>query len=82
MKLHLKFEFFQMTSEGETTKTKLVDLEKLCTFVVDNFFIWNDLSNEKYGQTFSHLKFKIFKRHRMEKWQKPKLYILKSYKTL
>jgi len=25
----LKFEFFKMTSDGETTKTKVVDLEKL-----------------------------------------------------
>jgi hypothetical protein len=28
-----------MTSNGETTKTKVVMLEKLCNFVVDNFFI-------------------------------------------
>jgi hypothetical protein len=26
-----------MTSNGETTKTKVVALEKLCNFVVDNF---------------------------------------------
>jgi hypothetical protein len=29
-----------MTSNGETTKIKIVDLEKLYNFVVDNFFIW------------------------------------------
>jgi hypothetical protein len=71
----LTFEFwiFQMTSDGETTKTKVVDLKKLCNFVVDNFFIWNNLLKENYGQISSHLKFKFFKRPRMEKGQRPKL---------
>jgi hypothetical protein len=32
-----------MISDGETPKTKVVDLEKLCNFIVDNFFIWNHL---------------------------------------
>jgi hypothetical protein len=41
----LKFEIwiFQTISDGETTKTKNVDLDKLCNFIVDNFFIWNYL---------------------------------------
>jgi hypothetical protein len=29
-----------MTSDGETTKIKVVYLQKLYNFVVDNFFIW------------------------------------------
>ena len=29
-----------MTSDGETTNTKVVDLEKIWNFVVDNFSIW------------------------------------------
>jgi len=29
-----------MTSDEETTNMEVVDLEKLCNFVVDNFFIW------------------------------------------
>jgi hypothetical protein len=29
-----------MTSDGETIKIKVVDLEKLRNFVVDIFFIW------------------------------------------
>ena len=29
-------------------KTKAVNLEKLYNFIVDNFFIWNHLSNENY----------------------------------
>ena len=41
--LKLKIWIFQMTSDGETSKTKVVDLEKLCNFVVENFFIWGHL---------------------------------------
>jgi hypothetical protein len=44
--LTLEIQKFQMTSDGETTKPKVVDLKKLCNFVV-NFFIWNHLSNKK-----------------------------------
>ena len=29
-----------MTTDGETTNIKVVDLEKLSNFVVDNFSIW------------------------------------------
>jgi hypothetical protein len=79
---HSKFEIFQTTSDEEATKTKVVDLKKLFNFVFDNFFTWNHLSNENYGWIFSYLKFKIFKWPWMEKWPKPKLWILKSYKTL
>jgi len=43
--------------DGEATKTKVIDLEKLCNFVVDNFFIWNHLCNENYVW---FLKFKIW----------------------
>jgi hypothetical protein len=32
-----------MTPDGEMTKTKVIDLEKLFNFVVRNFFIWNNL---------------------------------------
>ena len=37
----LKFEIwiFQMTSDGEITKMKVVDLKKLYNFIVDNFLI-------------------------------------------
>jgi hypothetical protein len=35
-----------MALDGETTKTKVVDLEKLCNFVVDNFFIWIRLESQ------------------------------------
>jgi hypothetical protein len=37
-----------MILEGGVTKTKVVNLEKLCNFIVENFFIWNHLSNENY----------------------------------
>jgi len=45
-----------MTLDGETTKTTVVDLEKLYNFVVDNFFIRNHLSKEI---TFQFLTFEI-----------------------
>jgi hypothetical protein len=34
-----KIQIFQMASDGETAKTKVVELEKLCKFVVDKFYI-------------------------------------------
>jgi hypothetical protein len=34
-----EIQILQMTSDGETSKTKVADLKKLCNFVVDNFFI-------------------------------------------
>jgi hypothetical protein len=34
------------------TKTKVVYLEKLYNFIVDNFFIWNHLSMENYVWIF------------------------------
>ena len=71
----LKFEFqnFQTTSDRETTKIKVVDLEKLWNFIVHNFFIWDHLVKENYVWIFKNLKFKIFKRPRMDKQQKWKL---------
>jgi hypothetical protein len=67
-----------MTSDGEMTKTKDVDLEEQYNFIVDNLFIWNHLS-EKNSVWISHiLKFKIFKRLQMEKRPKSKLQCLMS----
>jgi hypothetical protein len=59
----LKFEIwiFKVSSDGEMTKTKVVDLEKLCNFVVDNFFIWNHLVKKKLCLNFLDLKFKFLK---------------------
>jgi hypothetical protein len=39
------------------TKTKDVYLKKLCNFIVDNFFIWNHLSNKIM---FAFLTFKFW----------------------
>ena len=41
--LKFKIWIFQTASDGEMPKTKVVDLEKLCNFVVENFFIWDHL---------------------------------------
>jgi hypothetical protein len=35
-----------MTSDGETTKMEVVDLEKLWNFADDNIFIWNRLGRQ------------------------------------
>ena len=35
--LTFEIRIFQMTSNGETTKMKVVHLEKLYNFIVDNF---------------------------------------------
>jgi hypothetical protein len=37
--LTFEIQNFQTASDGETTKTKIVDLEKLYNFVDDNFLI-------------------------------------------
>jgi hypothetical protein len=50
-----------MTLDEEMTKTKVVDLEKLCNFIVDNIFIKNHLCMENPCLSFSHLKFGFFK---------------------
>jgi len=34
--------------DREVHKTKVLDLKKLYNFIVDNFFIWNYLSNKNY----------------------------------
>ena len=69
--IKFKIWIFQTASDRETSKTKVVDLEKLCNFVVDIFFVWNHSCSVKYGWIFLNLKFKFFKRHRMEKWLEP-----------
>ena len=62
-----------MTSNGKTTKAKVLDLEKLCKSVVDNFFIWNHLYMKNLRLNVSRLKFKSFKWPRTEEQPKPKL---------
>ena len=61
-----------MISDGETIKTKMVDLKNLYNFIADNLFIWNDLSNENYVWILI-FEIWIFKRPRMEKQPRQKL---------
>ena len=49
-----------MTLDGQIAKIKVVNLKKLCNFVVDNFLIWNHLSKKNYGRISSHFKFNFF----------------------
>jgi hypothetical protein len=37
--LTFEIRIFRKTSDGETTKAKVLDLEKSLNFVIDNFFI-------------------------------------------
>jgi hypothetical protein len=41
-----KIQILYTTSDGETTKMKVIDLEKLWNFVADNFFIWIRLGSQ------------------------------------
>jgi hypothetical protein len=41
--LKFKIWIFENILDGETPETKVIDLKKLCKFVVDSFFIWNYL---------------------------------------
>ena len=45
--LKFKFKTVQTKSYRKMTKTKVVDLDKLYNFAVDNFPIWNHLLPEK-----------------------------------
>jgi hypothetical protein len=72
---------FANNLDGETTKMKVVVLEKLCSFVVNNFFIWNHLSIKIMFEV-STFEIQIFQMTSIEKWLKWKLYISKSYTTL
>jgi hypothetical protein len=60
MSCRVKFKKIQITPDGETTKTKIVDLEELWNFVVDNIFYMKSSIQRKLLLNFSHLKFKIF----------------------
>jgi hypothetical protein len=53
-----------MTSNGKTTKMKVVGLKKLWNFVVDNILVWNHFVMQNFVWIF---KFEIFKRPQMEK---------------
>jgi hypothetical protein len=37
------FRIVQMTLDGKMTKTKIVDLDEIYNFIVDNYFIRNHL---------------------------------------
>ena len=42
------------------TKTKVVDIENLCNFIVDKFFIWNHLCKKNYiwNSKFSNIRWR------------------------
>jgi hypothetical protein len=62
-----------MTSDGKTTKRKVVDLDDMYNFVGDNFFIRNSLCSQICIWGSKILKFNFFKQPRMEKSTKTKV---------
>jgi hypothetical protein len=63
----IKIWILKITSNGKTTKMKVIGLEKLWNFVVDNVLGWNHLVMQNYVWI---LKFEILKLSRMEKTPK------------
>jgi hypothetical protein len=53
-----------MTSKEKTTNMKVVGIEELWNFVVDNILVWNNLVMQNYVWI---LKFELFKLPRFEK---------------
>jgi hypothetical protein len=56
---HIEIQNFQMTSDGETTKSNVVDLVAIYNFVVDKHL--KSSMQGKLCLNFSQLEFKIFK---------------------
>ena len=61
-------------SDEKMTKIKVIDLDKLYNFVVDDFLSWNHLVFENIVWRCHSLKFKfkLFKQSHIEKWPKQK----------
>jgi hypothetical protein len=77
--LNSKLDFFQTATEQNTTKMKVVGLEKLWNSIVDNFLIWNHLIMQNYiwiqNLNFSNgLGTKHHQNERCRSWKVMKLY--------
>ena len=70
--LKFKFKTVQTKSYRKMTKTKVVDIDDLYNFVVDDFFSWNHLvfENIVWSCHIFKFKFKRFKKCYIEKWPK------------
>jgi hypothetical protein len=62
-------------SDEEMTKIKVIDLDELYNFVVDDFFSWNHLifENVVWSCHILKFKFKLFKQSHIEKMTKTKV---------
>jgi hypothetical protein len=60
----IKIWILKTTLNGKTTNMKVVGLEKLWNFIVDNVLVWNHLVIQNYVWI---LKFEFFKLPQMEK---------------
>ena len=61
--------------DEDMIKIKVIDLDELYNFVVDDFFSWNHLVYENivWSCHIFKFKFKLFKQSHIEKWPKQKL---------
>ena len=59
-------------SDEEMIKIKVIDIDELYNFVVDDFFSWNHLVFENIVWSCHNLKFKfkLLKQSHIEKWPK------------
>ena len=59
----------------EITKIKVIDIDELYNFVIDDFLSWNHLVFENVVWSCHNLKFKfkMSKQNHIEKWPKQKL---------
>ncbi len=62
-------------SDEKMTQIKVIDLDELYHFVIDDFFSWNHVVFENVVWSCHNLKFKfiLFKPSHIEKWPKQEL---------
>ena len=74
--MYILWTILQITlSDEKMTNIKVIDLDDLYNFVIDDFFSWNRLVFENVVWSCYNLKFKfkLFKQSHIEKWPKQKL---------
>jgi hypothetical protein len=54
-----EFQIVQTKLDGELTKIKVLDLDEIYNFIVDDFFIWNHLLAQNSIRISKSLKFKF-----------------------
>ncbi len=74
--MYILWTLLQITlSDEQITKIKVIDIDELYNFVVDEFFSWNYLVFENVVWSCHNFKFKfkLLKQSHIAKWPKQKL---------